>query len=105
MNTIEKTFPLQSQIIGKPVNIDVFVLGEFQYQINTEIEMNNIRLWAVVNNMTEHVVFIWKDCEITINQGGDLSAWPLGMLDQTAKTLIKLIKRRRGEDIELTYVN
>lgn len=105
MNIIEKTFPLQSQITGNPVNIDVFVLGAFQYTIHTETEINNIRLWSIVNSMTEHVEFHWEDRIITMNDKGDLSDWPAGKLDTSIKLFAKMIRFRRGESIELTYVN
>lgn len=105
MNYIKETFPLQREIEPKTVDINVYFKGQFQYAIHTEVEINNIRLWAIVNNMTEHVEFHWNGIVISLTAKGDLSNWSNGMFDQFTKQFAKMIRFRRGEDIELTFVN
>lgn len=84
MSQITKQFPTLSEITPN-ISVEVFVMGKFEYVINTDVQLTNIRLWAVTNDMTEHVVFVFNGTEILMNKRGDLSSWPVGMFDQILK--------------------
>jgi hypothetical protein len=75
--------------------IYVYYKGEFQYIINTEIQINNLRIWAFENNETENITFVWEGLQIDINNNGDLTKYPKGFLDTEQKQMAKMVRLRR----------
>ena len=89
MSQITKQFPTLSEITPN-ISVEVFVMGKFEYVINTDVQLTNIRLWAIANDMTEHVVFVFGENKIKLNPDGTITDWPTGFFDQESVGLSKI---------------
>jgi hypothetical protein len=84
--------------------VKVFFNGDYQYTIQDEHQMNNIRLWAIKNGVTGSVTFGWEGHVLTLAENGDLSDWPVGMFDSAALALIQMVKWRKGDIVDIQLI-
>jgi len=92
-------FPTLQEITPEQRSVTVWYNGILQYYITNETEMNNIRLWALLNKQSKNVIFIWQGIEIGLTENGDLTIWPLGLFDNNLKAFANLAFLKRGEPI------
>lgn len=65
--------------------------GEYQFNIDNEVEMTNIRILAADRNCWDKIEFRWKDHIIKMTEKYDLTKWPLGMYDSMFRQFRELI--------------
>ena len=109
-NIIKETFPSFVEISPESNSISVFLKGEFQYNIENIIQLNNLKLWAVKNKKTNDLTFHYKHYKLTVNKNGNLSNWPVGFLSGEMDSIILLIKLRKDikskiNNDNLCYIN
>lgn len=84
--------------------VELYVNDEYQFDIDTDVELNNVRLW-VVRDKVRNVYFLFKDKKITVNpDNGDLSEWPYGFFDQELIQFNMLFKLRKNEPFKVNYM-
>jgi predicted ATPase len=79
--------------------VQYFLDGVYQFDIDNEIEMNNIRLWVVQNAHHERIHFKFNEHIIKIDHRGGLSAYPKGMYDQDTRQMAQLVRLNRSKTI------
>lgn len=93
-------FPTIDQISPNIREVAVYFDHEYQYSITNEIQLNNLRLWAIYTKQTQLIRFVWNGGDIFITEAGDLTDWPIGMFDGCSHQLVNMIHLKRGEAIE-----
>ena len=94
-------FPTKEEITPVQRTVEVYLDGVFQYNIDNQAQLNNIRVWAVATKNTDRVTIEYLQPngsykQITVTEDGDLSEWPAGMLDEAHQALITLFKLRKN---------
>jgi hypothetical protein len=92
-------FPTLEEITPNTREVAVFYNNEFQYFVTNEGQLNNIRLWAMYNKLTQSVRFVFNGADIFITEKGDLTDWPLWMFDGCSHQLANMVRLKRGESI------
>lgn len=91
-------FPDKKYFTPKKQKISVWFDNEFKYYISSAEQLNNIRIWAVQEKMTDRIKLVWHNQTITLNKYGDLSDFPYGMLNTVERQLVELVKLKRKID-------
>lgn len=85
--------------------LQFFRNGTFQFTIDNEIELHNVRLLAAKGGWWNEVEFRWNDHVIYMTETFDLDKWPKGMYDGEVRQFAQLIRMKRGQIIEVQTVN
>lgn len=95
----------KEEVVYVPPKVEFYIDNKFQWWIDNEQELNNIRLKAMFEGWTHLVSFQWNGEIITMSENGDLSNWPLGMYDSISAQLVDMIHIKRGNLKELKLRN
>jgi hypothetical protein len=85
----------KEQIKYTPEKIALYIDGEYQFDIDNEIELNNVRIAACYGGWADRVMLKWQEREIGITDKADLTEWPNGMYDQQLKQFAEIVKWKR----------
>lgn len=90
-------FPSLSQITPFLRQIFVYYKNEFQYVVNTEQQINNLRVWALKYNECHNFTFVWQEHHIGMTEKGELTKYPNGLFDVEQKQTAQIVRLRREQ--------
>lgn len=77
--------------------VKFYVDDTYQFTIDNDIELNNVRLWVILNKIKGSYI-IWRDkYKLTISENGTLSQWPGGFYDQQMPQLTQIMMLQSGK--------
>jgi len=77
--------------------------GKFQFNLDNDLELNNIRILALERDCTDKVQFVFRpefedSIILYLNDNGDLSDWPRGMYDAMLIQFASIFRYRKSKD-------
>ena len=83
--------------------VQIWFDGKYQFNLDNDIELNNIRILALERDCTDKVEFVFKpenkdSIVLSLTDNGDLSNWPLGMYDGIMIQLAGIFRYRKSKD-------
>jgi len=90
--------------------VDFWFDGKFQFAIDNEYELNNIRIIALQKDYCDKCQFVFNtnpdSIIIELDNNGELSKWPRGMYDTLQVQLAEIFRYRKSKDkSELKVIN
>lgn len=80
-----------------PSKIEFFIGGEYQFDVDSEIEINNIRIAAAKGGWWNEVEFRFNDHRIFMTESYALTSYPKGFMDTEQRQIAELIRLNREQ--------
>ena len=82
--------------------VDFWFDGKFQFTIDNEPELNNIRIVALQKDCCDKCQFVFNtnpnSIILALNNNGELSEWPVGMYDALLIQFGSIFRYRKSKD-------
>ena len=78
---------------GYPVKF--YFGGEYQYDVQSEEQLETIRLWAFKNDVHSLVCFQWGILNLRINKNGALNSYPDQLFGHARRIMDEMIRINR----------